>query len=164
MPALVLGLVGLSACGIVDSLSPEGPDVPEGYPQLGAYDGARIDVAVDGVPLDATGFCAFDESGVDEDKLRFSLDVDHLRLSVRARDEGEYSSEADEVTARWNEAGVFDTSPDCGESLVNFDGEKPYDGPVGDEVATWGTLQLVVCDEDTGEELEVSGRFSCNLF
>jgi len=152
----------LSACGLVDALSPETPDIPDDYPQLGEFESARIDVVIDGTPLDDTGYCSYDDSGIDEDKLRFDLDVDFLDLEVREREEGEYSSAAGEVEASWSESGSFHSSASCGESVVRFDGERGYEGISGDEIATWGTVQLVLCD-DAGERVEVSGKFSCAL-
>lgn len=160
---VALSFVAFTGCGLVDSLTPDDPDIPGDYPQLSSTDDARIDVVVDGTPLDATGYCSFDDSGIDDEKLRFSLDADFLDFDVRDRSEGEYSSRAQEVEARWTESGTYASSSACGESLVNFDGEKAYDGLTGDEVATWGTVQLVLCN-DAGEQIEVSGKFSCSLF
>lgn len=156
------GALCLGGCGLVDSLSPDPPPVPSDYPQLGEYEDARIDVVVEGTPLDATGSCDFDESGIDETKLRFSLRADYLDFSARMRDIGEYSSRADEVEATWDESEMYESGPGCGESLVNFDGEKGYDGITKDAVATWGTVQLVLCN-DAGDVIEVSGKFSCAL-
>jgi hypothetical protein len=161
--AVALSLAAAPGCGLVDSLTPDDPDIPGDYPQLGTGETARIDVVVDGTPLDATGYCSFDDSGIDEEKLRFDLDVDFLRVEVRDRLEGEYSSRADEVVARWFESTEYESGASCGESLVNFDGAKGYDGLTGDEIATWGTVQLVLCSEE-GEQIEVSGKFSCSLY
>ena len=160
--AVAFSLAASTGCGLVDSLTPDDPPVPGDYPQLSSTDTARIDVVVDGTPLDAKGYCSFDDSGVDEEKLRFDLDVDFLRFEVRDRLEGEYSSRADEVVASWSESTHYESSAACGESLVNFDGERSYDGLSGSDVATWGTVQLVLCSEE-GEQIEVSGKFSCNL-
>ena len=160
--AVAFSLAASTGCGLVDSLTPDDPPIPGDYPQLSSTDTARIDVVVDGTPLDAKGYCSFDDSGVDEEKLRFDLDVDFLRFEVRDRLEGEYSSRADEVVASWSESTHYESSAVCGESLVNFDGERSYDGLSGSDVATWGTVQLVLCSEE-GEQIEVSGKFSCNL-
>lgn len=159
---LFSGLLCFAGCGLVDSLTPDPPPIPGDYPQLGEYDDSRIDVVVDGTPLDATGYCSYDDSGIDETKLRFDLHADFLDISTRARDVGEYSSRADEVEASWYESEEFASGPGCGESIVNFDGEKGYDGLTDDAVATWGTLQLVLCNE-AGDRIEVSGKFSCAL-
>jgi|GEM_PF-2072486 len=154
-----LSLVG-AGCGLVDSLTPDEPEVPGDYPQLGSSGGARIDVVIDGTPLDAEGSCSYDDSGIDEEKLRLSINVDHLDVEVRDREIGEYSSRADEVVADWYETESFESSPACGELLVNIDGEKSFEGLLGQELASWGTLQLVLCNE-AGDRMEVSGKFSC---
>ncbi len=81
---------------------------------------------------------------------------------MTGREIDRYSSEAGQVTASWAGPVSFTSSPECGESVVRFEGEEPFDGITGDEVATWGTLQLVLCNE-VGDVLEVSGKFSCAL-
>lgn len=159
-----LGAAGVG-CGLADAVSPldspDAPDIPEDFPQLEALDSARIDVVIDGEAFDDEGLCSHGTT-VDATGARFKVSVGFFDVSVTGRGIGRYSSEADEVTASWAGPDRYESSLECGESVVRFEGEEPFDGISGDEVATWGTLQLVLCNE-TGEVLEVSGKFSCAL-
>ena len=155
----VLGC-GLAGCGSL-SESAEAPDIPEDFPQLTVLDSARVDLVVDGEGFEDTGLCRHGAT-LEAAGVRFSVSVGFFEVSVTGRGIESYSSEAGEVTASWVGPEDYESSPECGESVVRFEGEEPFDGIRGDEVATWGTLQLILCDE-TGDVLEVSGKFSCAL-
>lgn len=161
---LAVGGTALLGCGLVDgasSESAEAPDIPEDFPQLTVVESARVDLVVDGEGFEDKGLCRHGAT-TEAAGVRFSVSVGFFEVSVTGRGIESYSSDADQVTASWVGPETYESSPECGESVVRFEGEEPFDGIRGDEVATWGTLQLILCDE-TGDVLEVSGKFSCAL-
>ncbi len=158
----VLALAG--GCGLADAVSSdssEAPEIPDDFPQLEALDSARVDIVVDGEGYEDEGQCSHGPT-IDATGVRFRVTVGFFEVSVTGREIDRYSSEADQVSASWVGPETYTSSSECGESVVRFEGEEPFDGITGDEVATWGTLQLVLCN-DLGEVLEVSGKFSCAL-
>lgn len=158
-------VVGPFGCGVADAVSSfestEDPDIPEDFPQLEELESARIDVVVDGEGYEDEGQCRHGPT-IEATGVRFNLSVGFFDVSVTGRELDLYSSEAEQVVASWVGPDSYESSPECGESVVRFEGEEPFDGIRGDEVATWGTLQLVLCNE-VGDVLEVSGKFSCAL-
>ncbi|MBV1857227.1 MAG: hypothetical protein KUG77_02365 [Nannocystaceae bacterium] len=157
----MVGIPGMFGCGPEEELSSASPDIPVDFPQLDSLEPARIDVVVDGEGYEGRGFCSHGPT-VDATGIRFSLNIGFFAVSVTGRGIERYSSAADQVTASWAGVETYESSSKCGESVVWFEGEEPFDGIRGDEVATWGTLQLVLCD-GSGDRLEVSGKFSCAL-
>ncbi len=159
---LALGSIAVAGCGLgeVSSLS-DTPDIPDEFPQLDPLDSARIDVVIDGDAYDDEGLCRHGPT-TEAAGVRFRVSVGFFEVSVVGRDIEQYSSNAGQITASWGGPDTYVSSLECGESVVRFAGEDFFEGISGEEVATWGTLQLVLCNE-LGEQLEVSGKFSCVL-
>ncbi len=163
--ASALAMFALTCCGIADVVddvdSNDAPEIPADFPQLSEVESARIVAVVDGQPFEDAGLCRYG-STLGEAGPRFVLNVGAFEVSVAGREVGTYSSDAEEVTAVWLGVEQHDSGPECGDSVVRFEGEQEYDGIRDDELATWGTLQLILCNWQ-GDMLEVSGKFSCAL-
>ncbi|MEM6295228.1 MAG: hypothetical protein AAGA54_28410 [Myxococcota bacterium] len=159
-----MGFAGvlLLGCSALDLEETEPPPIPEDFPQLGRTGGGAVELVVDGERYDDGATCSHGVS-LEGSSVRFELSVALLEISVTGRGLREYSSEWDEVEAEWGVSPeAFATGPDCGVSRVDFAGASTYEDAFGEAEATWGTVQLVLCNA-SGERREVSGKFSCTL-
>ncbi len=153
-----VGLGTLVGCGLIpsDDLGP--PEIPSDFPQLGSYDDARAVLSVDGTEIDVDGSLSYDDSGVDADRIRASMSLDHLRLRFRDVDEGGYTVSKGELTAQWSESVEFFADQDCGEGVLTVVGLDEDPSGYADR-ALWGTIQLSLCS-GSGERMDIAGRFS----
>jgi hypothetical protein len=147
----------------------EEPRIPADFPQLDAFDLGKAHLVVDGTGVTISGHLTYDESGVDEDRLRASGVFDHLWLDFRDVAEDEYTVASGELEASWSETADYEAGDACGSGSVSIMGHNEA-GSLIAQAVVWGTVQLDLCEADYGgpvaggEMLEVSGRFSAVLY
>jgi hypothetical protein len=154
MPSVLTGCFDLGPVGCEDLAT------PADYPPLSSSICAHAQLQVDGKEVSEQGYSGawYDDSGVDEQRLRVSIDFDHLDVQVREIEPGTYPSDRSESALSWWESGSFDTDPDCGgQAVVTIAGS--------DAELMWGDVEAVLCDRfgDGGDTMQLNGRFTASV-
>jgi hypothetical protein len=145
----------------------DAPDVPDDYPQLGAFESGKAELVVGGESLvtKETGGTTYDPGGLNPDPLPARMSFDYtLYLDFLEPEEGTYTAADGELSASWSSGGGYSLDGSCGEGTLVVVGRSEDAGLVNDAVI-WGTMQLELCEETenpTGR-LAITGRFSSTV-
>jgi hypothetical protein len=158
-------VVATSGCKLFDDPLATA-DIPDDFPQLDELQSGKAELVVDGEMLTTKddGGTFYDPGGLEPDPLPTSASFDYaLHLDWLSPEEGTYETSKGELTASWS---GFEANAQCGTGTLVIVGSSHAEGLVDSDVI-WGTLQLELCEFESGEptskRMEISGRFSSEL-